>query len=45
MKTAVVVFTRDLRLHDNPTLRAALDEAETVLPLFSADGRPRRGRA
>ena len=37
MKTAVVLFTRDLRLHDNPTLRPALDEAETVLPLFRAD--------
>ena len=37
MKTAVVLFTRDLRLHDNPTLRAALDEAETVLPLFVLD--------
>ncbi len=37
MKTAVVLFTRDLRLHDNPTLHAALDEAETVLPLFVSD--------
>ena len=37
MKTAVVLFTRDLRLHDNPTLRAALDASETVLPLFVHD--------
>ena len=37
MKSAVVLFTRDLRLHDNSTLRAALDEAETVLPLFVSD--------
>ena len=37
MKSAVVLFTRDLRLHDNPTLQAALDEAETVLPLFVLD--------
>ena len=37
MRTAVVLFTRDLRLHDNPTLRAALDAAETVLPLFVLD--------
>ncbi len=37
MRTAVCLFTRDLRLHDNPTLRAALDEAETVLPLFVLD--------
>ena len=48
MKTAVVLFTRDLRLHDNPTLRAALDEAETVLPLFVLDeglGETRYGAA
>ena len=37
MRTAVVLFTRDLRLHDNPTLHAALDEAATVLPLFVSD--------
>ncbi len=37
MRTAVVLFTRDLRLHDNPTLQAALEEAETVLPLFVSD--------
>ncbi len=37
MRTAVVLFTRDLRLHDNPTLNAALEEAETVLPLFVSD--------
>lgn len=37
MRTAVLLFTRDLRLHDNPTLRAALDETETVLPLFVFD--------
>ena len=37
MKSAVVLFTRDLRLHDNPTLRAALDASETVLPLFVLD--------
>ena len=48
MRAAVVLFTRDLRLHDNPTLRAALDEAETILPLFVLDdgmGRTRYGAA
>ena len=37
MKTAVVVFTRDLRVHDNPALTAACAEAEAVLPLFVVD--------
>jgi deoxyribodipyrimidine photo-lyase len=37
VRAAVVLFTRDLRLHDNPALRAALDAAETVLPLFVLD--------
>jgi deoxyribodipyrimidine photo-lyase len=37
VRAAVCLFTRDLRLHDNPTLRAALDAAETVLPLFVLD--------
>ena len=37
MRTAVCLFTRELRLHDNPTLRSALDLAETVLPLFVRD--------
>lgn len=35
-KTAVVLFTRDLRVHDNPTLRAAA-EADRVVPLFVLD--------
>ena len=37
MRAAVALFTRDLRVHDNPALRAALDAAETVLPLFVLD--------
>ena len=37
MKTAIVLFTRDLRVHDNPALTAATDEAERVLPLFVLD--------
>ena len=34
---AVVLFTRDLRVHDNPALAGAVEEAETVLPLFVLD--------
>ncbi|MFF2862593.1 cryptochrome/photolyase family protein [Streptomyces rubiginosohelvolus] len=34
---AVVLFTSDLRLHDNPVLRAALRDADEVVPLFVRD--------
>jgi deoxyribodipyrimidine photo-lyase len=37
MDTAVVIFTRDLRLHDNPALHLAWCRARQVLPLFVAD--------
>ncbi len=37
MRTAVVLFTRDLRVHDNAALAAAADRAETVVPLFVLD--------
>ncbi|MDP9798323.1 deoxyribodipyrimidine photo-lyase [Catenuloplanes nepalensis] len=37
MKTAVVLFTRDLRLHDHPALAAATTNAEHVVPLFVLD--------
>jgi deoxyribodipyrimidine photo-lyase len=37
VRAAICLLTRDLRLHDQPTLRAALDAAETVLPLFVRD--------
>jgi deoxyribodipyrimidine photo-lyase len=37
VQVAIVLFTRDLRLHDNPALTAALAAAETVLPLFVLD--------
>ena len=37
MRTAIVLFTRDLRVHDNPALAAAAEEAERVLPLFVLD--------
>ncbi|MGW2510324.1 cryptochrome/photolyase family protein [Streptomyces scopuliridis] len=37
MSVAVVLFTSDLRVHDQPVLRAALDGAEQVVPLFVRD--------
>jgi deoxyribodipyrimidine photo-lyase len=50
MRTAIVLFTRDLRVHDNPALAAAAREAERIVPLFvfdeailgSASARPNR---
>lgn len=35
--TAVVLFTRDLRVHDHPALEAAVATAEQVVPLFVLD--------
>jgi deoxyribodipyrimidine photo-lyase len=37
MRTAVVLFTRDLRVHDNPALHAACRSAQRVVPLFVVD--------
>jgi deoxyribodipyrimidine photo-lyase len=37
--TVVVLFTRDLRVHDHPGLTAAVEGAERVLPLFVLDDR------
>jgi deoxyribodipyrimidine photo-lyase len=37
VQVAVVLFTRDLRVHDNPALAAAAEAAEKVLPLFVVD--------
>jgi deoxyribodipyrimidine photo-lyase len=37
VSTAVVLFTRDLRVHDHPALHAACREADRVLPLFVFD--------
>jgi deoxyribodipyrimidine photo-lyase len=34
MRCAIVLFTRDLRVHDNPALAAATREAERIVPLF-----------
>jgi deoxyribodipyrimidine photo-lyase len=35
--TTVVLFTRDLRVHDQPALRAAADAGGAVVPLFVHD--------
>ncbi len=43
MSTAVCWLRRDLRLHDNPALRAACAEADAVVPLFVLDPRLLRG--
>ncbi|HEY1317683.1 MAG TPA: deoxyribodipyrimidine photo-lyase [Gaiella sp.] len=37
MPATVVLFTRDLRVHDQPTLRAATDAGGEVVPLFVLD--------
>ncbi len=36
-RTAVVLFTRDLRVHDHPALAAACEYADRVVPLFVLD--------
>ena len=37
MNTAIVLFTRDLRVHDNPALASACARARQVVPLFVVD--------
>jgi deoxyribodipyrimidine photo-lyase len=37
MNVSVVLFTSDLRLHDHPPLRASLEGAREVVPLFVRD--------
>ncbi len=48
METAIVLFTRDLRLHDNPALHQACARARQVVPAFVVDpaiaGPPNRTR-
>ena len=39
MTATVAVFTRDLRVHDNPMLAAAVRGADEVVPLFVRDDR------
>ena len=41
---AVLWLTRDLRLHDHPALRAALDADDVVVPVFCFDDRLLKGR-
>ena len=43
MSTAIVLFTRDLRVRDNPVLAAAAAEADRVVPLFVRDSTIERG--
>ncbi|PZR97113.1 MAG: deoxyribodipyrimidine photolyase, partial [Candidatus Nephthysia bennettiae] len=38
MDVGVVLFTRDLRVHDHPALAAAARSFDSVLPLFVYDG-------
>src|SRR4051794_37777271 len=42
--TALVWFRRDLRVHDHPPLRAALDAHDRVIPVFVLDDRLLGGR-
>ena len=42
--TALVWFRRDLRVRDQPALRAALDAHEEVVPVFCLDDRLLHGR-
>ena len=44
MTTAIVLLTRDLRIHDNPALHAAVESADRVVPLFVLDDTIRRSR-
>jgi deoxyribodipyrimidine photo-lyase len=37
VRTAIVLFTRDLRVHDHPALAAAVVAADRVVPLFVFD--------
>ena len=37
MRAAIVLFTRDLRVHDNPALSTAAHEAKRIVPLFVFD--------
>jgi deoxyribodipyrimidine photo-lyase len=41
MTVAIALFTADLRTHDSPVLRGALDAADQVVPLFVLDDRVR----
>jgi deoxyribodipyrimidine photo-lyase len=42
--TAIVWYRRDLRVHDHPALRAALEADDRVVPVFCFDERLLNGR-
>lgn len=44
MMSALVWFRRDLRVHEHPALRAALDAHDRVVPVFCFDDRILHGR-
>jgi deoxyribodipyrimidine photo-lyase len=44
MRTAIVWFRRDLRVHDNPALEAARSGADRLVPVFCLDDRLLHGR-
>ena len=44
MKTALLWFRRDLRVHDHPALHAAATEFERVVPVFVLDDALLHGR-
>ena len=37
MRTAIMLFTRDLRVHDNPALAATVATFDQVIPMFVLD--------
>lgn len=37
MDTSLIWFRRDLRVHDNPTLKDAVDQSDQVIPLYVFD--------
>ena len=43
VRVAIVLFTRDLRLHDHPALACAAQSAHAVAPLFVLDPTVLRG--
>ena len=45
LRTAIVLFTRDLRLHDHPALSAAAKRSERIVPTFVLDERLIAGRS
>jgi deoxyribodipyrimidine photo-lyase len=42
-RRALILFTRDLRVHDHPALAAAVGEADEVIPAFILDSELLRG--